>query len=77
MREVSRNNCMRYSFTNRHKNIRKQSSNSYPRKGNNMTDTQLVLLLANIWLVRHAEPRFSLVIALFFLFSAIYMGWLK
>ena len=42
-----------------------------------MTDTQLVLLLANIWLVRHAEPRFSLVMALLFLFSAIYMGWLK
>ena len=39
MCEVGSNNCMRYSFTNRHKNIRKQSSDSYPRKGNNMKPT--------------------------------------
>ena len=42
-----------------------------------MTNTQLGLLLANIWLARHAGPRYSLAMALVFLFSAIYEGWLK
>ena len=42
-----------------------------------MTDTQLAVLLANIWIVRYADPRVSLVMALLFLFSAIYTGWFK
>ena len=42
-----------------------------------MTDTQLAVLLANIWIVRHADPQFSLVMALLFLITAIYVGWFK
>ena len=42
-----------------------------------MTDTQMALLLANIWLARHAGERYSLLMSLLFLFSAVYVGWLK
>ena len=38
-----------------------------------MTNTQMALLLANIWLARHAGPQYSLCMALLFLFTAIYM----
>lgn len=42
-----------------------------------MTDTQMALLLANIWLARHAGEHYSFLMSLVFLFAAIYMGWLK
>jgi hypothetical protein len=46
-------------------------------KGTDMTDTQFALLLANIWLARHAGPRYSLAIALLFLSTSIYVWWFK
>ena|GEM_PF-4932921 len=42
-----------------------------------MTDTQMALLLANIWIIRHSGKRYSLAMSLLFLFLAIYTGWLK
>jgi hypothetical protein len=40
-----------------------------------MTDTQMALLLANIWLARHAGEGYSGCMALLFLFLGLYKGW--
>ena len=40
-----------------------------------MTDTQMALLLAAIWVAPHAGPRHSFAMGLVFLFFAIYIRW--
>jgi len=42
-----------------------------------MTNTQLAILLANIWLARYAGPQYSMCMALLFLFVGIYCGWIE
>jgi len=42
-----------------------------------MTDTQLCLLLAAIWVAPHAGPRHSFAMGFLFLFFVIYAGWFK
>jgi hypothetical protein len=42
-----------------------------------MTNAQLGFLLANIWLARHAGPRYSMAMAFLLLISAFFAEWFK
>ena len=42
-----------------------------------MTDTQLCLLLAAIWVAPHAGPRYALAVGLIFLCFYVYLGYFQ